>query len=89
MTKQEILDLCDFKDGDKVWIVVERDAPAGKDTCQRIRVNVGFTATELLGLLSLATHEIIAQIRGEIKPTILTSRVAVVEGVEAEKGEEQ
>lgn len=41
------------------------------------RVNDGFNSIELLGILQMATIEILNQIQGKIKPDIIERRVIV------------
>lgn len=73
MNKQELIDFADFQDGDIVWVIIKRKVD-GHNTV--IRRNDGFSALELLGLSSLATQEVVEQMKGEYKPDVVVRQVA-------------
>ena len=60
-------------DGEQVYIIIRND---NDNTMSRFVM--GFNATELLGILFETQMDIMAQMRGELKPTIETFRTVFV-----------
>lgn len=60
-------------DGEQVYIIIRND---NANTMSRFVM--GFSATELLGILFETQMDIMAQMRGESKPTIETFKTVLV-----------
>ena len=63
MTKQDLIDFADFRDGDRVWAMIIRKTDVGTTL---IRRNAGFDTIEVMGLASLSAHEIAEQIKPDL-----------------------
>jgi hypothetical protein len=77
MTKKEILKSFDIQDDDKVYVIRERRNKDKEYSVSLQRVNIDFTAMELMGYLERIQIEILMQVSGQIKPTVFEGKVGV------------
>lgn len=74
MTRHEFLENVPFEDGDKCFIVVQRKSEDGSDNILSQRLCVGFSAFELLGVLTNLQLSVHSQINGMEEPVTCISK---------------
>ena len=74
MTKQELFEVLDWQEGDKVIIMRVRDRG---EKFYHQRINDGFSSIELLGMFERAKADVVDQMRGKKYDTTETERVII------------
>lgn len=71
MTKEEFVEMIDIQEGDKVYFVTYRPIKEYPLKFKCHRINHGFNATELIGLLEETKIDLFLQGKGAIEPKII------------------